>query len=118
MQLQTTTFDRYTVVTVTGDVDYGTAPLLKDALLEAVGDGDVHVVVDLLGVEFIESTGLGVLLGARRRVAEREGSVAVVCADNQVLRTVEITGLARALAIHYSLDSAVASIVGSTPGPR
>ena len=60
----------YTVLAVKGEVDVYTAPRLREKLVELVSQGKHQIVVDLEGVDFLDSTGLGVLVGA---VAEDDG---------------------------------------------
>jgi len=81
------------VVTLEGEIDVYTAPRLKDALVEAIEGGCVDVIVDLEGVAFIDSSGLGVLVGALRRAKERSGAVRLVCTRGSILKIFRVTGL-------------------------
>lgn len=81
------------VVTLQGEVDVYTAPSLKDALVEVIESGCANVVVDLEGVDFIDSSGLGVLVGALRRAKEASGSIRLVCTRESILKVFRITGL-------------------------
>ena len=67
LQIDVTRRDGYTVLSPHGEIDFATGPQLKDAITELLVAGDVNLVVDLLEVDFIESTGLGALIGGRRR---------------------------------------------------
>jgi anti-sigma B factor antagonist len=69
--------------------------------------GDVDLVVDLTGVTFLDSTGLGALIGARRKTHAFKGSFALVCNDDQLLRLFQITGLDKVFEIHDSQDAAL-----------
>ena len=86
--------DRATLV-LTGEIDLATQANLRAVLTDLVVAGQIHLVIDLGGVSFIDSTGLGVLIGARRRVHVLHGSVQLVRANDQVMRVFEITGLNR-----------------------
>ena len=86
--------DQGTVV-LTGEIDLATQANLRTVLTDLVVAGQIHLVVDLAGVSFIDSTGLGVLIGARRRVHALHGSVRLVNVNDQVMRVFEITGLDR-----------------------
>lgn len=97
------------VVTVKGEVDVYTAPKLKDELLGLIEEGKNQIVVDLEGVEFMDSSGLGVLVGALRRLKEREGTLALVCTKGPVLRILSITGLNKVFPVHQSVDEAASS---------
>ena len=68
----------HTVVTARGEVDYATSPLLRDPINDLVVDGRIHLVLDFSEVSFLDSTGLGALIGARRRVHTFKGSLALV----------------------------------------
>jgi len=104
----------YAVVVVAGEVDMHTAPTLRERLVETVGEGHDGIVVDLEGVEFFDSTGLGVLIGAAERVEGQGGSFQVVCATPAVLRVFTVTGLIDRLHVHGSLEEAFSS--GSNAG--
>lgn len=96
------------VVTVEGEVDVYTASQLKEVLVETIEGGCANVVVDLDRVSFIDSSGLGVLVGALRRAKERSGSVRLVCARENVLKIFRITGLDKVFPIFTSVGEASA----------
>jgi len=97
-----------TVVTVSGEVDVATAPALRDRLDDIIGAGvGGAVVVDLGAVTFIDSTGLGVLIGARKRCADEGRDLRVVVGEPRILKVFEITGLTELFSIHPSLDLAL-----------
>jgi anti-sigma B factor antagonist len=107
-----------TVVAVRGEVDLYTAPELKSALLAAAESGAERVLVDLRETTFIDSTALGVLVGAKQRIASRGGRIDVVCNDRNVAKIFEITGLDRVFRIYATLEEAAGgesegSLVGS-----
>src|SRR5205809_2369992 len=79
LSLSTRTVDDHTVLEVRGEVDVYTAPRLRERLIELVEAGARSVVVDLSAVEFLDSTGLGVLVGALKRLRAAGGSLALVC---------------------------------------
>lgn len=97
------------VVDVKGEIDVYTAPKLREKLIELVSEGSYNVVVNLEGVDFLDSTGLGVLVGALKRVKAHDGTLALVCTQEKILKIFKITGLTKVFPIHDSLDSAVAS---------
>jgi anti-sigma B factor antagonist len=80
------------VLTVAGELDLSSAPDLKWALADALDMGRGQVVVDLSLVTFLDSTALGVLVGVQRRLSSGT-QLAIVCADANVLRIFELTGL-------------------------
>jgi anti-sigma B factor antagonist len=98
------------VVDVAGEVDLYSAPELKSHVLDAIDSGKTNIVVDLTHTTFIDSTTLGVLVGARKRLRERNGMLAVVCPDTDKLGLFEMTGLDRVFSIHMDRDGALAAI--------
>ena len=98
----------HVVVAVSGEVDIATAPKLREKLVELASQGAQQVVVDLNAVEFLDSTGLGVLIGGMKRLRGLDGDLTLVCTQPRILKVFEITGLNRAFTIYESVDSAVA----------
>ncbi len=94
------------VVDVKGEIDVYTAPKLREKLIELVSDGSYNVVVNLEGVDFLDSTGLGVLVGALKRVKAHDGSLALVCTQDKILKIFKITGLTKVFPIHPTVDEA------------
>ena len=93
---------------VGGEVDLFTAPKVKEQILDLLNSGTTKLVVDLEQVSFMDSTGIGVLIGALRRLKERDGKLALVCPQGPVLRVLEVTGLGKVFEIHDSVDQAIA----------
>ncbi len=79
-------------------------------LTGVVAEGRSPLVVDLTAVDFLDSTGLGVLVKALKRIREHDGRLAVVATSERIAKIFRITGLAKVFAIHGSADSAVASV--------
>jgi anti-sigma B factor antagonist len=94
---------------LSGSLDVATSPTLRAALLDAAEREDHAIVVDLSQLEFLDSTGLGALIGAHRRAAERKGSLRVVTPEGQILRLLRITGLLAVLHVHPSIDAALSN---------
>lgn len=90
-----------------GSFDIATAPSVRAALTDA-SDGKQDVVVDLTDLEFLDSTGLGALIGAHRRATENGGTLRLIVGDGTILRLLNITGLIRVLAVYRSLEDALA----------
>jgi anti-sigma B factor antagonist len=109
LTLATRDVDATTVVTVTGEIDVYTAPKLRDLITDLVGQGRYHLVIDMTGVEFLDSTGLGVLVGGLKKVRANQGSLQLVCNRERLLKIFRITGLAKVFRIHASTDEALGS---------
>lgn len=103
------------VIAVRGELDLSTATDLEAPLDEAIAAGDASVLIDLTECEFIDSTGIALIVRAWQRLdrnAEGDGSGRVViCSQNdQVRRVLEITGLELSIPIHGTRDEALASL--------
>lgn len=98
-----------TVVEVGGEIDVYTAPKLRERIVELVDAGNYHLVIDMERVEFLDSTGLGVLVGGLKRVRAHDGSLRLVCTQDRILKIFRITGLTKVFPIHDSVDDAVAA---------
>ena len=109
LSLNTRTVDDRTVVEVGGEIDVYAAPKLREALIELVQSGTYHIVVDMEQVEFLDSTGLGVLVGGLKRVRSHDGSMTLVCTQERLLKIFRITGLTRVFEIHPDVSAAVAA---------
>ncbi|NED99127.1 STAS domain-containing protein [Phytoactinopolyspora halotolerans] len=96
-----------TVIEVAGEIDVYTAPKLREQLVEIVDAGQYHIVVDMQRVEFLDSTGLGVLVGGLKRVRQYEGSLRLVCTQERILKIFRITGLTKVFPIHGSVEEAL-----------
>lgn len=99
----------WTVVQVTGEVDIYTAPVLREQIVDLISDGCRRLVIDMQAVTFIDSTGLGVLIGALKRLRGGNGELRVVAATQPVLRMLRVTGLHRVLATFGSAVEATCS---------
>jgi len=106
LQIDVTRRHGYTILSPQGEIDFATGPQLKGAITERLIAGDVNLVIDLQEVDFIESTGLGALIGGRRRAHALGGSLRLVCAEQQLLKIFRITGLDKVFAIYDSVDRA------------
>jgi anti-sigma B factor antagonist len=96
----------YTVLAVKGEVDVYSAPRLREKLVELVSQGHRHIVVDLESVDFLDSTGLGVLVGGLKRLRSHDGDLTLVCTQARILKVFEITGLTTVFRIAESVDEA------------
>ena len=94
------------LVTLTGEVDVYTAPELRRRLLDAVDGDGAPLVVDMSAVEFIDSSGLGVLVGILKRVSEKGETMTIVSDREPVLKVFRITGLDRVFSIAGTLAEA------------
>lgn len=108
VDLDTNARNGYVVVSVWGEVDVYTAPQLRERLVELIDQGHYHIVVDLSQVEFLDSTGLGVLVGGLRRSRSHDGDLALVCTQPRITKVFEVTGLNKVFCIADSVEAVVA----------
>jgi anti-sigma B factor antagonist len=107
LQIDMTQRDGFTVLRPRGEIDFATGPTLKECITETLVGGEVHLVIDLGDVDFIESTGLGALVGGRRRAEAVNGSLSLVCIEDQLLSVFRITGLDKVFPIFDTVEAAV-----------
>ncbi len=93
---------------LTGSLDIATSPSVRAVLLEETEKGKHDVIVDLSLLEFLDSTGLGALIGAQRRALEQQSEVRLVVSDGPIARLLHITGLVRVFGVYPSLEAALA----------
>jgi anti-sigma B factor antagonist len=96
------------VVAAIGEVDVFTAPALDAELYRLIEDGKSAIVVDLSRVDFLDSTGLSVLVKALKRVREVDGSLDVVVTADRVAKVFRLTGLDALIPLHASVAEALA----------
>ena len=102
-------------ISLSGEIDLYTAPVFKQQLLEVIGEGARHVVVDLSSTTFIDSTTLGVLVGGLRRLRAADGELTIVCSDPNITKIFEITGLDRVFDLVRTRDEALPHLSDTTP---
>jgi anti-sigma B factor antagonist len=109
LDIGTSVVDGRTVVQVVGEIDVYTAPQLRERLDAEIDAGRYDLVVDLTGVSFMDSTGLGVLVGRLKQIRLNDGSMRLVCSHDRVLKVFVITGLDKVFAIYPTVGEAVAA---------
>ncbi|GAA4153040.1 STAS domain-containing protein [Actinomadura keratinilytica] len=98
-----------TIVKISGEVDVFTSPRLRETLLDIIDEGGVHLVIDLGEVTFLDSTGLGVLVGIYHRLRGRDGTMAFVGVNDRVRRVFHVTQLTKIFVLHRDLEEAIAA---------
>src|SRR5580698_2677950 len=99
------------VVELSGEIDVYTSPKVKDAVSDLIDRGVYNLVINLENVRYIDSTGLGVLIGGLKRVREHGGTVNLVCTNPQIRKIFDITGLVKIFGIFDSEDAAMKALV-------
>jgi anti-sigma B factor antagonist len=95
------------VLRIGGEVDLYSAPQIRERIIQLRDDGIRHVVADLREVDFLDSTGLGVLVGGLKRLREQDGSLKVVTAAGRIPQLFRLTGLDRAFHLFQSVSQAI-----------
>ncbi len=98
------------VIALSGEVDVYTSPRVKQEIVDLLNAGTTKLVVDLSGVEYLDSTGLGVLIGGLKRARERDGDLKLVCDNLRILRIFEITGLTKIFDIYRNESEALEKV--------
>jgi anti-anti-sigma factor len=101
-------------ISVRGELDLSTAPELEGPLAQALESGEASILIDLSSCEFIDSTGIALIVRAWQRLdANQDGRSLVICSHNeQVRRVLEITGLELSIPVHGTRDEALAAMAG------
>jgi anti-sigma B factor antagonist len=101
------------VVAVSGEVDLFTAPEFKQRVMAPIAAGAERVIVDLTETTFLDSSSLGVLIGAHRRLKARRGRLIVACANESIVKTFRITGLDGVFELVDSVEAALGDHAGA-----
>jgi anti-sigma B factor antagonist len=105
------------VIAVNGEIDVYTAPKLREKLSSLIESGTYRLILDLEGVEFLDSTGLGALIGVLKRVRAHDGSIDIVCTQSRILRIFKITSLDKVFKIYDTAADAQAARSSETGSP-
>lgn len=103
--------DGRTILHLVGEIDVSTAPRVRDELSRVIADGSHDLIVDLSDVPFLDSTGLGVLVGRLKAVRLVDGDLVLAGAQERTLRNFKITGLDKVFHLYDSVDAALAAKV-------
>lgn len=90
-----------------GSLDMATAPSVRAALVEAADEGKHDIIVDCSHLEYLDSTGLGALIGAHKRASEHGGQLRIIVNDGPIQRLFSITGLLTVLSVYNSIEAAL-----------
>ena len=88
------------VLRLSGELDLGSVPEVRRAIRALIDEGLVNFIINLTLLDFIDSSGLGVLVGGLARVREKQGEIKIVCANRRILRVFEMTRLTQLFEIY------------------
>jgi len=100
----------WTVVAPVGELDLASAPRLRSEILGVLGDGARHVVVDLAGVDFLDSLGAGLLVAVRKRVCGLGGVLRLCRPEPHVARVLALAGVDQVVDVFATVDEAVGPV--------
>ncbi len=108
LEVQTRQADNgVTVVAPTGRLDVAGAPTLKDAISEALKTGQPRVVIDMEGVSFVDSTGLGSVIAALKQIRSSQGDLRLAAPNQQFRVVLELTTLDRVFPYYSTVEEAL-----------
>lgn len=109
LQIKSELRDKTAIVYIKGEIDMYNATALKDRVVSIVDDdGPKCLVLDLQQVEYIDSTGLGILIGIRRRMIEAGGEIRLVIVSPRMTRLFDVTGLSKVFGVYKDAEAAIA----------
>lgn len=94
------------VLDIEGEIDVYTSTQLKETIVSTIGEGIKFIVMNLSKVEYLDSTGLGVLIGALKHLREKQGNLIIVSPSMRIMRIFEITGLYKIFSIYQTEEEA------------
>jgi anti-sigma B factor antagonist len=94
------------VLDLSGEVDSYNAPKLRDKMINLIDDINPNLVINLSGVDYIDSTGLGTLVAGLKRAKDKGGNISIICPHEQIFKVFHITGLVRVFTIFPNEESA------------
>jgi anti-sigma B factor antagonist len=112
LKVESREVDGIGIISLDGEVDVYTAPKLKSRLVDLVDEGKYNIIINLQKVEFMDSSGLGVLVGGLKRVKSHQGSIILVCTQENILKIFKITGLVKVFPIFPTEEEALQSVRG------
>lgn len=107
--------DKTSIIEVQGEIDVYTASWVKDAVNEAMEKGHYFIIINLEKVRYIDSTGLGVLIGALKRAKEHKGGISLICTNPQIKKIFSITGLAKIFSIYKTEEESIKALAKELP---
>lgn len=87
------------VLDLNGEVDSYNSPKLRERMVNLIDEGQSKLVINLSGVDYIDSTGLGTLVGGLKRASEKGGAIKLICPNEQIYKVFSITGLVKVFQI-------------------
>ena len=102
--------DTFPVLRLSGELDLRNVPEVRKVIREYIDQGNVHIIINLSSLEFIDSSGLGVLVGGLARVREKDGVIKLSCNNPRILRVFEMTRLTQLFDIYETEEEALETL--------
>ncbi len=99
LKIETRMVNGKPVLDLTGEVDSYNAPKLRERMVTLIDEGNADLLINMTGVDYIDSTGLGTLVAGLKRASEKNGAIRIVCPNEQIFKVFNITGLVKVFAI-------------------
>ena len=107
LKIETRMVNGKAMVCLTGEVDSYNSPKLREQMVALIDEGNPDLIVDMTGVDYIDSTGLGTLVGGLKRASEKNGSIRIICPNEQIYKVFNITGLVKVFQIFDNEQAAL-----------
>ncbi|HEY3378868.1 MAG TPA: STAS domain-containing protein [Armatimonadota bacterium] len=108
--------ERIPVLRLSGELDLRNVPEVRKAIRALIDEGLVNIIINLSNLEFIDSSGLGVLVGGLARVREKQGAIKLACSNRRILRVFEMTRLTQLFDIYDNEEDAVKEYLAANNG--
>jgi anti-sigma B factor antagonist len=112
LKISTAKAGDFMVISLEGEVDVYSASMLREEIINQVDAGEYNVVINLGKVAFLDSTGLGVLVGGLKRVKTHDGQLGIICNQEKILRIFRITGMDKIFPIYSGVEELGRARVG------
>lgn len=109
LKIETRVVSGKPVLDLTGEVDSYNAPKLREQMAALIDAGDADLLINMTGVDYIDSTGLGTLVGGLKRATEKNGQIRIICPNEQIYKVFNITGLVKVFPIFDNEQDAFAT---------
>lgn len=94
------------VVDLAGEVDAYTSARFRETMIDLIENGAANLIISMEKVEYIDSSGLGALVGGLKRISEKSGRIVIVCSNPQIRKVFEITGLEKVFRLYTDEEEA------------
>jgi anti-anti-sigma factor len=109
LSIETRTANNIPIIDLRGEVDSYNSPTLRERMIGLIEAGNANLILNMRGVDYIDSTGLGTLVVGLKRATERGGGIRIICSNEQILKVFSMTGLVKVFSIFDDEDAALSA---------